>query len=635
MTGFLRKIGGVLLLQYYYCNCALIIFICTIYLFYVKKRIRDKQTRFYEIMLWVGFAATFFDIISEEAIRNTDKYSIGGIYLVLYIYIILQSNIPFLLSLYELELIDRLKQMKLNEKIILCTPIFISAILFLSNHWTKLLFYIDDDGNYRRGVGFVYFIIQTGYYLTENIIYNLYYKKYVEKRVRYMLTILSVIFMSIIVLDMYLDNLMIHSLSISICLLLLFVIIQNTEEELEDSSGLLTYYALYKRCQLDIMNDYPFTIILIKLDDKAVINYSIGTNYWFALLDEVSVYLKSVHKSEAVYHLEDGLYAIRLRNNISAKEKGQLLREINSRFVSSKWNVLNMELAITIQMLDISYPEDIREINHISYYVTYFNENIINSKKVLLKFSDLNIERQNQQMEKKKKLREILDNFQYQLFFMPVYSVSENRIVSREPLLKLPTEPPSYVSPCELDKVTHDYRKLKKLHKSIFEDICNYMLTHIADLENTEYINLNIASTHLMQEDIIEQYTSIIKKYGVDYHYFRIEISEVIAYYSRPIIQKNIDELCKFGVPFVLDQFGTGYSCLEYFKYIPFSFVKLEKSIVEACLNNEKGITVINSIIAMMERFNITIIADGVDTQELADMLSSLGIDNLQGSYYS
>lgn len=585
-------------------------------------------------MLWVGFSACLFDIISEEAVSNTDKFPIWGVYLVLYIYFILQISIPFLLYLYELELIDRLKQLKLNEKIILCTPIFISAILLLSNHWTKLLFYIEDGGNYRRGAGFVYFIIQTGYYLTANIIYNLYYKKYVEKRVRYMLTILSVFFMSIIVLDMYLDKAMIHSLSISICLLLLFIIIQNTEEELEDSSGLLTYYALYKRCQLDIMNDYPFTIILIKLDDKAVINYSIGTNYWLTLLNEVSTYLKSIHRSQAVYHLQDGLYAIRLKNNTSAKEKGELLGEINARFVSSKWNVLNMELAITIQMLDISYPEDIREKNDISYYVTYFNEKIINSKKVLLKASDLNIERKNNRMEQKKKLREILDNFEYELFFMPVYSVSKNRIVSREPLIKLPTEPPSYVSPCELDNVTHDYRKLKKLHKKIFEDICIYMKNYTTDTENSEYININIDSTHLMQEDIIEHYTLILKKYGVDYHFFRIEMSEVIAYYSRPIIQKNIDELCKFGVPFVLDQFGTGYSSLEYFKYIPFSYVKLEKSIVKACLDNEKGITVVNSIIAMMDRLNITIIADGVDTKELADLLISLGIDNLQGSYY-
>lgn len=632
MTGFLRKIGGVYLLQYYYCNCALLIFICTIYLFYVKKRIRDIQTRFFEIMLWVGFASTVFDIISEETIRNRDRYPLWVIYLVLYIYIILQSNIPILLSVYELELIDRLKQLKLIEKIILCVPIFTSIILFLINHWTKIFFYID-DGNYRRGVGFVFFIIQTGYYLSVNIVYNFYYKKYVEKKERYMITVLSVLFMSVIVLDLY-HNLKIYSLAISICLLLLYVTIQNTEEELEDSSGLLTYYALYKRCQLDILNDYPFSIILIKLDEKSIINYSLGTNYWFALLDEVTAYLKSVSKAQAVYLLEDGLYAIRLKNNISAKEKGQLLREINSRFVYSKWNVLNMDLAITIQMLDISYPEDIKEINDISYFVTHFSEKIINSKKVLLKASDLDIELKNHLMERKKKLREILHNFQYQLFFMPVYSVSENRIVSREPLLKLPTEPPSYVSPCELDKVTHDYNKLKKLHKSIFEDICNYMLMHTTELKNGEYINLNIASTQLMQEDIIEQYTSIIKKYGVDYHLFRIEMSEAIAYYSRPIIQKNIDKLFKLSVPFVLDQFGTGYSSLDYLKYIPFSYVKLEKSIVKACLDNEKGLTVINSIIAMMDRFNITIIADGVDTKELADVLISLGIDNLQGSYY-
>jgi hypothetical protein len=84
-------------------------------------------------------------------------------------------------------------------------------------------------------------------------------------------------------------DLMIHNLGIAVCELLLFIAVQNTEEALLDASGLFTKAALIKKSQLDIKNKSPFTIILIKLEDKAIINYTFGLNYWFAILSEVSV----------------------------------------------------------------------------------------------------------------------------------------------------------------------------------------------------------------------------------------------------------------------------------------------------------------------------------------------------------
>lgn len=55
---------------------------------------------------------------------------------------------------------------------------------------------------------------------------------------------------------------------------------------------------------------------------------------------------------------------------------------------------------------------------------------------------------------------------------MPVFSVSENKMIAREALLKLPTNPPTYISPCDLDHETEDDRKLGKIHLNIFKDIC-------------------------------------------------------------------------------------------------------------------------------------------------------------------
>lgn len=622
------------MLQYYYCNSALIVYICTIYLFYVKKRIVDKQSRFFEIMLWIGFSSCCFDILSEEAIRNIDKCPIWLFYLILYIYFILVNSIPFLSSLYELELIDKRRNLKLKEKIRLYAPVMIAMLLILSSYFTKLVFYIDENGEYSHGIGFVYLVIQAGYYFILNIVYIFHYKKIIGRAIRFMIVGMSATIMFIILLDIFLIQALIQSFCISVCLLLLFMVIQNREEELEDVTGLLTSQALIRHVQMDFINQNPFTIILIKLEDKAIINFKLGTNHWFSLINEVSIYLKSLDGLHDVYNITDGLFATKLRGDLPSEKKDKLLKSITSKFTLSKWSVLNMDLSISIRMLEISYPTDIEEVNDLFYYTKFFYENLMNSNSMLLKTADLSIDIKNMFTEKKKGLMNVLDSLQYELCFMPIFSISENKVIAREPLLKLSTVPPIYVSPCDLEHETEDYRKLRKIHLRIFEDICIYIKNNRIHMGNHEIITINVAVTHLMQEGLLEQYSSIIRAYQIDYHIFAIEISEVMDYYNQPVIHRNIEELGKYGIPFVLDQFGTGHSSFDHFKYIPFKYVKLDKDLIRQSFDNEKGNSILKSIIAMMNSLHISIIADGVETKEIADILISLGIDYLQGTYY-
>jgi EAL domain-containing protein (putative c-di-GMP-specific phosphodiesterase class I) len=322
------------------------------------------------------------------------------------------------------------------------------------------------------------------------------------------------------------------------------------------------------------------------------------------------------------------------RNNFPSDEKDRILRNISNKFKNKKWNVLNTELSLSVQMLEFSYPNEVEEINDILYYIEYYSNNMISSKNVLLNVTNLNDNTNKYHAELRKALWDIINSCQYELFYMPIYSAFEKRIISREPLLKLPTEPTMYISPAELDNITDDYLRLKHIHESIFEDICKYLSEHPCTKDRIEYMNYKITAAQLMQGDMIDNYSFLIRKYQIDYHRLGIEMSESTVSYIQPAILQNIMAMKSYGVTFILDQFGTGYHSLEYFKYLSFEYVKLDKSIVKACLDNDKGLTVLKSMIAMMKQLKVIIIADGVDTKELADLLISLGVDSLEGSYY-
>ncbi len=622
------------MLQYYFCNSGLILYVCTIYLFYVKKRINDKQNRLFEIMLWIGFSSCFFDILSEEAIRNIDTYPIWLFYLVLYIYFILVNSIPFLSSLYALELIEKRTNLTSNEKLRLYVPVILAMLFICSNYFTNLIFYIDKNGAYSHGIGFIYLVIQAAYYFTLNIVHFFQFKKVIARTIRLMIVSMSAAVLLIILLDIFLFQAFVQSLTVSVCLLLLFIVIQNREEELEDATGLLTNQAFITHVQMDLINQSPFTIILIKLEDKAIINFKWGTNYWFSLIKEVSLYLKSLDGLHDIYSIEDGLFAIRLRGDLPPHKKEQLLRRITSKFALSKWSVLNMDLSISVRMLEISYPTDIEDVYDLFYYAKYFYENVLNARRMLLQTADLSIDVKKMYTEKKKQLMNILESHQYELCFMPIFSVSENKVIGRESLLKLATVPPTYVSPCDLIHETEDYRKLREIHLGIFEDICVYLKNQWSHWQDHELIHINLDVTHLMQENILERYRSILETYHMDYHIFALEISDFMDYNNQPIIYRNLEELIRNGMTLVLEQFGTGHSSFEHFKYIPFKYVKLDKDFIWQSFDNEKGISILKGIIAMMNSLQISIIADGVDTKEINDVLIALGINYLQGAYY-
>lgn len=584
-------------------------------------------------MLWVSAASCLFDVISEEAIRHIGSWPTGYVYLSIFIFYILQCCIPFLSSLYVFTLVDRLRQLRKLERTILFMPILVTDILLILNYWTNMFFYIDSDLKYRHGYGYAFLFVYTIYYLILNNIYIIYYRQYIARKIRYLLLPFALAVILFIRIEFKLD-LMVHNLGIAICELLLYIAVQNTEEALLDASGLFTKAALIKKSQLDIKNKSPFTIILIKLEDKAIINYTFGLNYWFAILSEVSAYLKSVCNMDDVYTLQDGLFAIMQRDDLLSEEKSRILKAISYKFKYNKWNILSTELSLSVQMLELAYPNEVEEINDILYYIEYYSNNMISSKNVLLNVSDLNDNTNKYHSELRKVLWDIVNSCQYELFYMPIYSAFEKRIISREPLLKLPTEPTIYISPAGLDNITEDYLRLKHIHESIFEDICKYLSEHPCTTDRIEYMNYKITAAQLMQGDMIENYSFLIRKYQVDYHRLGIEMSESTVSYVQPAILQNIMMMKNYGITFILDQFGTGYHSLDYFKYLSFEYVKLDKSIVKACLDNDKGLTVLKSMIAMMKQLKVIIIADGVDTKELADLLISLGVDSLEGSYY-
>ncbi len=126
-----------------------------------------------------------------------------------------------------------------------------------------------------------------------------------------------------------------------------------------------------------------------------------------------------------------------------------------------------------------------------------------------------------------------------------------------------------------------------------------------------------------------------MKKYSVKSEQINLEITETAAAENLQIVSDNIHNLHQNGINLSLDDYGTGYSNINYIMDMPFEIVKIDKSVLWSSLTNEKAMIAMRSSISMIKEMGMKILVEGVETQEMIDLLTALHCDYLQGFFYS
>ncbi len=139
--------------------------------------------------------------------------------------------------------------------------------------------------------------------------------------------------------------------------------------------------------------------------------------------------------------------------------------------------------------------------------------------------------------------------------------------------------------------------------------------------------------------------TGDYEKYQITPGFINLEITETAFVESGEMLQENMIKLRQMGCSFSMDDFGTGYSNLSRMAEVVYDLVKLDKSLIWPCfdqenseingLQNSKATAILENIIKLLLQLNVKIVAEGVETKEMATYLDNHGVTHLQGYYYS
>lgn len=230
-----------------------------------------------------------------------------------------------------------------------------------------------------------------------------------------------------------------------------------------------------------------------------------------------------------------------------------------------------------------------------------------------------------------------MDAKEFRFFLQPKVNMLNGKIVGAEALVRWAHRTKGLVSPGKFVPVLEDNGFITNLDRYIWEEVCKWLRSWIDRGGEPLPISVNVSQIDVFAGDVAEYFEHLIKKYDLSPNLIDIEITESAYAKEYSLINKTVDKLKKAGFKVLLDDFGSAYSSLNMLRNLKVDVLKLDMKFLDTTEDrehNEKGISIIDSIVGMSNQLGLPIIVEGVERLDQVEVLTKLGCVYAQGYYY-
>lgn len=375
-------------------------------------------------------------------------------------------------------------------------------------------------------------------------------------------------------------------------------------------------------------------VFLIAMDDFKFINKSYGIDVGDSLLLQVGQYLNGLKYPGEVFRYGSDQFCYVMDKNLS--QIPEIAEEIHERFMHPWYTESADAIMMSASICIVKCPQEAADVGELVEVLDYSMALAKKTKKGGISYaSDMNLDvvRRDKDVEKAVKLA--MDRDEIMVHYQPIYSVKKGAYNSAEALVRLKDEELGWVSPDEFIPLAEKNGLIVELGDMILDKVCRFIHDFNLKESSIEYIEVNISTVQLAHGDFTDRVKNILEKYDVEPSQINMEITETATMGDVSVVNDNIRKLVEYGINFSLDDYGSGHSNIDYINQMPFTLIKLDKSIIwEAFKNDKAGIT-LKYTIGMLNELQLLIVAEGVETEDMKNHLVEIGCHYMQGWYYS
>lgn len=234
-------------------------------------------------------------------------------------------------------------------------------------------------------------------------------------------------------------------------------------------------------------------------------------------------------------------------------------------------------------------------------------------------------------------LREAMDLQEFELYYQPKFRVSDGSVMGAEALLRWHHPERGMVSPAEFIPVAEDTGLIVPLGDWVLREALGARQRWSSDpsLRSIPTVAVNISFRQFEGPGFLEVVQDAISRAGCEPHNLELELTETVLMLNAHSAIEIMRRLRGLGVGLSIDDFGTGYSSLNLLKRIPLSTLKIDRSFVKDLPSSREDIAITEAIVSLAKTLGFETVAEGVETQQQHDFLSSIGCDTVQGFLFA
>lgn len=231
-------------------------------------------------------------------------------------------------------------------------------------------------------------------------------------------------------------------------------------------------------------------------------------------------------------------------------------------------------------------------------------------------------------------LRVAMVNGDLHIYYQPLYSMHDNRIIGAEALLRWVDKAGKEVPPVKFIPIAEDTGLILQIGEWVLQEAC-LQNRRWHDAGQKLLVSVNISALQFKRGDLVHTVKSALQRSGLDPQYLELELTESMLMFDTQRVIETIQQLRGLGVSFAIDDFGTGYSSLSYLKQFAVNKLKIDQSFVQQLGNgHNQDAAIVQAILQLGASLGLQTLAEGVETREQAEQLVELGCDKAQGFYW-
>lgn len=392
--------------------------------------------------------------------------------------------------------------------------------------------------------------------------------------------------------------------------------------------------------------DKDLCLLAIGLDRFRLVNEAVGYENANMLLSQFADRLRNCLRDRNVIgDLESGsvtaiaarLGGARFGLLVSHGDVEQIQRvnQAIARELEQPFEVAGQSIYLTASVGAAIYPGDCRSADELLHYAESAMLRAQDNGSGFQFHTDLDGTGSHEILALDRMLREATQNGELKLAYQPIMDSVSGEVVAAEALLRWHHPEQGMISPDVFVPVAENTGLMAEIGDFVINSACRQLGNWIALGMEPVRVAVNLSLCQLLRGDIVNTVTHALERNGLTPELLELELSERGVLNQNPEVIDVVRQLKTLGVRISVDDFGTGNAAIGYLKDLPIDVIKIDRSYVSGAERNTRDEAIASGMVALAQRLDATVVAEGVETREQLHMLREWGSQECQGFYFS